>query len=216
MYLCHWSSSQRKESAMWVSPKAQGFLLFIQPGRDGLFVCFSWLLKIQGLFLFSSPHEVSGSVRNSRTIVLPLCVCVTEGTAVSTSVFSSGLLLFWNLVSYNAHTGGLNPRGWRGGYLVMAWNAMPQNWLCGIPDPTLGFSGFFCEGVVLGCFVFSLCLSDIADVFWLSVFKYEGHSLECHVKLASSCVVASVMLDLSSGHCQDWKAALRKSILVSY
>lgn len=75
MYLCHWSSSQRKESAMWVSPKAQGFLLFIQPGRDGLFVCFSWLLKIQGLFLFSSPPEVSGSVRNSRTIVLPLCVC---------------------------------------------------------------------------------------------------------------------------------------------
>lgn len=58
------------------------------------------------------------------------------------------------------------------------------------------------------------CLT-IADVFWLRVLKYEGCSLECHVKLASSCVVASVMLDLSSGHCQDWKATLRKSILVS-
>lgn len=38
--------------------------------------------------------------------------------------------------------------------------------------------------------------------------------MECNVKLASSCVVASVMLDLSSGHDQEWKAVLRKSISV--
>lgn len=38
--------------------------------------------------------------------------------------------------------------------------------------------------------------------------------MECNVKFASSCVVASVMLDLSSGHGQDWKAARRKSISV--
>lgn len=39
--------------------------------------------------------------------------------------------------------------------------------------------------------------------------------MECHVKVAPSCVGASVMLDLSSGHCQDRKAALRKHISVN-
>lgn len=39
--------------------------------------------------------------------------------------------------------------------------------------------------------------------------------MECHVKVAPSCVGASVMLDLSSGHGQDQKAALRKSISVN-
>lgn len=59
----------------------------------------------------------------------------------------------------------------------MGWNAMPQNWLCGIPDPAVGcfffflslvvgfFCLVFCEEVVLGCFGFALCFSDIADVF---------------------------------------------------
>lgn len=39
--------------------------------------------------------------------------------------------------------------------------------------------------------------------------------MDCNVKVAPSCVGASVMLDLSSGHCQDWKAALRKSVSVN-
>lgn len=124
MYLCHWSSLQRKESAMWVSPKAQ--------------VCFSYCLEeMDCLCAFhgcwrsranscSLPTKSVGVLETAEPLCCH-CVCVTEGTAMSVSVFSNGLLLFCSLVSYNAHIGGLNPREWRGSYLVVRWNAVLQN-----------------------------------------------------------------------------------------
>lgn len=154
MYLCHWSSSQRKESAMWVSPKAQVFLLFMLPGEMDCLCAFHGCWRSRANSCSHLSMKSVGVLGTAEPLCCH-CVCVTEGTAVSTSVFLSGLLLFWNLVSYNAQcTGGLNPRGWRGGYLVKAWNAMPQNWLCGIPDPTLGFSVFLwgsCFGLFCVC-----------------------------------------------------------------
>lgn len=49
---------------------------------------------------------------------------------------------------------------------------MPQNGLCRFSDPTVfvGFLGF--------CFGFTLCGSDIADVFWLSMIICETNSLK--------------------------------------
>lgn len=59
--------------------------------------------------------------------------------------------------------------------------------------------------------LFFLILLEMS-FFFLFFSPWNGKIL---VKLASPCVVAPVMMDFSSRHCQNWKAGLRKIISVN-